>query len=204
MRASISQGLCYWLRATIDPGEVFRALKADPRKASVSFWITFIFSLLYSITPLLLQWSGIRPAIPPWMPLEAERYYLYQPLWTIPWGLATWIMIAGMCHLLAISGREEAAGGQFEDALAVFAIAWVVPSFYFMWIPETLVAPFLGRGTFPVWLEMLRLMVLPVIWQVYLVARGLRTTHQASWARGIAIGLFTYTAFFVMFLAFMR
>jgi hypothetical protein len=201
---SISRGLSYWFRATINPGEVFQELRAEPHKKSVGFRIIFIFGLLYTITPLLLQVAGIRPAIPPWMPVRTERYYIYQPLWTIPWGLVIWIMIAGMCHLLATDGREGVAGGQFEGALAVFAVAWVVPSFYFMWIPETFIAPLLGRDAFPMWLEMLRLMVLPVIWQVYLVALGLRITYCTIWLKGIAIGLLSYVVFFIMFLAFMR
>jgi hypothetical protein len=118
-------------------------------------------------------------------------------------------MIAGISHLLAIAGREsedqdDATGFQFEDALVVVAIGWVVPSFYFMWLPETFWAPFMGRGAFPQWVELLRLSVFPVIWQVYLIASGMRSTHKIGWARALFIGLMSEGVFFTMFLAFMR
>jgi hypothetical protein len=103
---------------------------------------------------------------------------------------------------LAIAGPRQRTGYQFEDALLVCALGWVVPNLICMWIPETLLAP-LGVE-WPQWLEIPRLMVVPVLWQTALVTVGLRTTHQIGWIRAILIGLLSVVVFFVMFLAFMR
>jgi hypothetical protein len=51
---------------------------------------------------------------------------------------------------------------------------------------------------------MVRLSVFPVVWQILLIAVGLRKTHNVFWFKGIAIGLLTVVVFFFMFLAFMR
>lgn len=205
MVTNIRLALRYWFEATIRPGKVIEAFQANPQKVAISFWINFIFAALYSITALLLYLGSVPLAIPPWMPVEAEVYYLYQPLWTIPWGLATWIMISGISHLIAIAGRQDQQGAlQFEDALAVVAIGWVAPSFYFMWLPETFLVPFLGNEFMPAWLNLLRVSFFPVIWQTYLVAMGMRKTHQTTWIRALVIGVTSEVVFFMMFLAFMR
>jgi hypothetical protein len=54
------------------------------------------------------------------------------------------------------------------------------------------------------WVETLRLMVIPPLWQSLFVAVGLRETHEVGWGAGIGIGLVTVVVFFVSFLAYMR
>jgi hypothetical protein len=39
--------------------------------------VNLIFALLYSITALIYHAIGRLPAIPPWIPLPEETYYLY-------------------------------------------------------------------------------------------------------------------------------
>jgi uncharacterized membrane protein HdeD (DUF308 family) len=46
--------------------------------------------------------------------------------------------------------------------------------------------------------------VIAPLWQIALVAVGLRVTHEAGWPRAIFIGVVTVALSFVMFLAFMR
>jgi hypothetical protein len=72
-----------------------------------------------------------------------------------------------------------------------------------MWIPETLLVP-VGGVFWPEWVEMLRLTIIPPLWQTAIVAFGLRETYEVSWGKGIAIGLLSVLIFFIMFLAFMR
>ena len=157
---------------------------------------------MYTVTVVIYTLIGRQPAFAPWIPIPPERYYLYQAVWTIPWGLATWILMAGICHLLAIAGPRQHIGYQFEDALMVCGLAWIVPNLICMWMPETLLVP-LGV-TWPGWLETLRIMVIPPLWQTTLVALGLRITHDIGWLRAILIGLLSVVVFFVLFLAFMR
>ena len=167
-------------------------------------WILFLFSLMYSFTSFILYSVKVLPAIDPWLPIAKEQYYLYQTFWTIPWGLATATMMAGVAHIIAVLGRQRSSTFTFEDAMAVNAIAWVIPSFVFMWLPETLVVPFYGGAPWPSWFEVMRLSVLAPVWQVILIVMGMRKTHAVSWRRGIIIGLIAVALSFIMFLPFMR
>lgn len=117
--------------------------------------------------------------------------------------MTTWIAFSGVAHLLALAGRTRAASYQFQDALVVCGMAWVGPSMMLMWISKTLLMPIVG-AFWPMWIETLRLMVIPVAWQILLVRIGLRETHQVGWLRGLGIGLVTVLVFFVAFLAYMR
>ena len=203
MQTNIIDALIYWLRATFQPIDAIIELKYPPNKVAVAVWINVIFAALYAITALIYYAIGRLPAVEPWMPIREEVYYLYQVVWTIPWGLITWIAFSGVAHLLAIAGKENPTAHTYEDALAVCGLGWVVPSAILMWIPETLLVPIFGVF-WPAWVETLRLMVLPVAWQIVLVAVGLRETHAVGWVRGLGIGVMTVAVFFISFLAYMR
>lgn len=203
MTSNIIRAIKYWFRATLKPREVVEEFQSDPHKVVVSFWIAFLFSLLYSITAFLLYISHYLPAFPPWIPIDIEVYYLYQTFWTVPWGLATWIMISGFCHLLSLLGKKDFSKYKFEDALAVCSVGFVVPWTFFTWIPETFIVPFFGVF-WPLWIELLRVMIFPTIWQTLLIAIGLRKTHEVGWTKGIGIGILTVITFFIMFAAFIR
>ena len=194
----------YWFTAIVKPDRVFEALKSNPDKLSISLWIIFFFSLMYSITAFILYSVKILPAIAPWLPVAKGQYYLFQTIWTIPWGLATAIMMAGVAHIIAVSGRRETSVFRYEDAMAVNAIAWIVPSFVLMWLPETLVVPFYRAVPWPSWLEVLRLFVLAPVWQIILTATGMRKLYLVSWVRGVVIGVIMVGISFLMFLPFMR
>ncbi len=203
MTSNVVSAIKYWLSATLWPKQAIVELKYHPNKVAVAVWINVIFAALYAITALIYYAIGRLPAVEPWMPISPEKYYLYQIFWTIPWGLITWIAFSGVAHLLAIAGREAPTSYTYEDALVVCGLAWVVPNAILMWIPETLLVPFFG-AFWPAWIEILRLMVLPVAWQIVVIAMGLRETHKVGWLRGIAIGAATVLIFFISFLAYMR
>ncbi len=203
MTSTIGEALRYWLRTTVQPRRAIRDLLIERNRVAIAVWINLIFAVLYAGTALIYHAIGRLPAVEPWMPIAPERYYLYQVFWTVPWGLTTWIAFSGIAHLLAIAGRSAPASHTFEDALVVCGLAWVVPSTVLMWIPETLLVPIAG-AFWPAWVETLRLMVVPVVWQILLVAIGLKETHRVGWLRGVGIGIVTVLVFFVSFLAYMR
>lgn len=203
MKEDIIAALKYWYKATLHPSRAIEELKTHPHKLAISFWINFIFAVLYSITVIIYYLIHRLPAIPPWIPIDIKEYYLYQAFWTVPWGLATWIMISGICHLLSLIGKKEPKQYEFDDALVVCGLGWIVPNLICMWTPETLLVPISGVF-WPEWVEMLRLMVIPPIWQTAIVGIGLRKTHNVGWVRGMATGLLSVVIFFIMFLAFMR
>ena len=193
----------YWLRATLYPRKVIVELKTHPRKVGISFWINFVFAILYTITVVIYTLIGRLPAIEPWVPVAKEQYYVYQAFWTIPWGLATWVLISGIAHLLAIMGHKGQETYIFEDALVVCGIGWVVPNLILMWISETLLVPIFDVF-WPPWVEIMRLMIVPPLWQSAIIAIGLHETHDVGWVKGFIIGTITVSAFLIMFHAFMR
>ena len=113
-------------------------------------------------------------------------------------------MLASIAHVMAMLGRDNPSPCAFEDALVVNSIAWVIPSFVLMWLPETFLVPFFGGVPWPGWVDLLRLSLLAPIWQVALVVVGMRKTHGVGWIRGIVIGLVVTGVGFGMFLPIMR
>lgn len=203
MKHKIINALCYWFRSIFRPKQVFEEFASNPEKLSISLWILTLFASLYSITSILLYRAGMLPAFDPWMPIATEQYYFYQTFWTIPWGLATGMMLAGSAHVIGVLGREDKVY-TFEGALAVVTIAWVIPSFILMWLPETIISLFFEDVPWPDWVEIARLAILAPIWQAVLTVLGIRQTHQAGWLRSIIVGLVTTGLGFLMFLPFMR
>jgi hypothetical protein len=123
---------------------------------------------------MILYQVGRLPAIDPWIPVAIEQYYFYQTFWTIPWGLTTGMMLAGIAHVIAVLGRGNTEY-TYEGALVVISISWVIPSFVLMWLPETFLPPFIAEGMpWPDWVEVIRLAVLSPIWQVCLTVIGIR------------------------------
>ena len=204
MIENVTLSLKYWYKATLHPHKTIVELKTDPRKLAISFLINFIFAILYTIT-VVIYYAVIHrlPAFPPWVPIPAQDYYFFQAFWTIPWGLATWIMMSGICHLLSIIGKNDPNQYEFDNALFICGLGWIVPNLICMWIPETLIVPIAGVF-WPEWFEVLRLMIVPPLWQTAIVSLGLRETYQLGWMRSIATGLLSVIIFFIMFLAFMR
>lgn len=204
MVENLKSAIQYWFMAIIKPVEIFRRFQSNKNKLQISLWIVLLFSFMYAITAYLLYRVGTLPAIEPWVPIAAESYYLYQAFWTIPWGLVTTIMMSGVAHVTAILGRRCTEQYFFEDALLVNALAWVIPSFVFMWMPETFIVSIIGYIPWPGWVEVLRLAIFPVVWQVILVVIGMRQTHHVGWIRGILIGVVVTSLGFLMFLPVMR
>jgi len=195
----------YCLTAITRPRGVFRAMSTHSDRLNICLWILVLFAGLYSVTSMLLYLSGRLPLMDPWMPIAKEDYYLYQTFWTIPWGLATAILMAGIAHIMAVLGREN-KNYSFEAALSVISISWVVPSFVLMWLPETFVAP-LVPGNMPiwsVWIDVVRLSILAPLWQVALTTIGIQVSHQIGFPRALLIGVVTTVVSFLMFLPFMR
>jgi hypothetical protein len=194
----------YLLKAIIRPGIVFDDFNARSDKLQISLWLLFFFALFYSFTALILYFTEVLSVIEPWIPIPVDKYYLYQAFWTIPWGLATAMMLAGISHVIAVVGRGNDLHFFYEDALLVTSVAWVIPSFVLMWLPETLIVPFFGEVPWPAWIDLLRLSILAPIWHIALVVIGIRKTHRVGWLRGFVIGLVFVGVSFGMFLPIMR
>jgi hypothetical protein len=204
MSPPLITALKHWFQAVPFPGRVIRDLKDSSHALPIAFWNVTAFGFLYTITVAIFYFLlDHQPTFAPWLPVPLEVYYLGQIFWTIPWALATWILIAGAAHLSARAGRAQEPTFHFDHALAVCGLAWIVPAFYTQWLPETFIFPLFGQ-VWPDWLDVVRIMVLPVFWQIGLTAFGMRVTHKISWIRAALIGLLATLLSFLMFLVFIR
>lgn len=206
MNNPVLRGFRYWFVGTVRPNKILNEIKDDPNKILTAFWMNFIFAFLYSLTALISHLVGLRPSFPPWMPISEDVYYVYQAFFTIPWGLACWILLSGIAHLCALIGKNpdefNLMKNNFDSALLMISISWVIPWFYWTFLPETFIIPWGIR--FPDWFEVMRYSVFPVIWQTLLFTFGLKKTHNIKLIKSFLIAILNDGVFFVMFLAFLR
>lgn len=180
----------------------------DKQSAWIGFWVSFIFAALYSITSLLLWLTGFKPALPSVLPIPDESYYLWQTFFTVPWGIATWLITGGIIHLWnRIFMRKPKRG--LGDILGPLGIAWVLPWFFFSWLPETVLAPILGPwqpGGFPPWPEVIELVrqTVPMVWMAILMYIAVRSVYEGKWLRTVTSVILGLAVFSVMFLMFIR
>jgi len=200
----ITRTFVYWFKGIYEPRSVFARIKSDPDRLKISLCILIAFGILYSFTALFLYFADVLPVLEPWLPISREKYYLYQTFWTLPWGLATASLMAAAAKFVTMVGHKDAPALGFVDALVVISVAWVIPSFVLMWLPETLIVPFAGGAPWPDWIDLLRLSILAPVWQIGLVFIGMKETYGIGWVRSITIGLVVTSIGFGMFLPFMR
>jgi len=190
----------YWI---LRPARAAEDQLYEERSLAIGFWAIVIFALLYSITAILLWLTGFKPAFAPILPIGEESYYLWQAFFTIPWAILSWLIAGGVIHLWNyIFTRKR----KLSDFLGPAAFAFIIPWFFFTWIPETFVAPFLGPWGFPpwpVWAEMIRL-TLPVLWMAALLYIAARKVYDANWFRALGSAMLGVAAFAVMFMLFIR
>lgn len=207
----IKEALLLWFKGFIHPIKTFNEIKNKPNSLIIVTLGMVIFSVLYSLTALLFYLIKRTPVVEPWLPIDIKSYYFWQTFFTIAWSFATWILMSGTAHLITkTSKQKKTAYGDFENALVVVSIAWIIPSFYLMWIPETTFGVLSALNImpnnleFPFIFDAIRLMIIPPLWQTALTAIGLKQTHNTGWITGILIGILTTSISFFMFLVFMR
>jgi hypothetical protein len=195
----------YWLLAVSRPRDVLDVAQRDLHRVRIGFYIILVFSLFYSCTALLLWRSGRTPMLDIWMPyLQAGEYYLYQAAWTLPWTAVAWLALAGIIYLFTSLAGKEAF---YEDALMISALSVAIPYLMFWWIPETFLLPAMGPGSFVKWPELFELerkYAFPGVWQLCIVAYGMRRLNNTNRVACFFAGLFVVMAFLGLCLPFMR
>lgn len=203
MISQFGRAMQYWFAAIFRPGRTMDKFRSDPDKLNVSLLLITTFSILYAGTAALLYATQMRPTAEPWLPVAKTDYYLFQALWTVPWGLVTALALAAITHALSVMGGRPSEG-QFEDALAITSIAWAVPSFVLMWLPETFAAVVSRSVSWPGWVDVVRLAVVAPIWYVVLDFIGIRKTYGVKAVRAFAVALAFVAVSYGMFLVFIR
>lgn len=188
-------------KAVFQPCSLFKEISGSDSRVRYG-WIYFLgFSFLYSLTALLLYLRGWSPVVPTSLDLPVEKYYLYQTFFTIPvsflaMGLGT-ILAFWFSH---IAGSET----RFRDFWGPVCIASVIPTFFTMWIPETLFIPFLNSQHPPAPPYDIVRIIIGSVWTVILVIIAVRQTARIRWLAAIIIGLLSAGSIGAVFGYFLR
>ena len=147
----------------------------------------FLLVLLHTV--LIAYTLGQVPVTEPFLMIPLEKWYLIQTFTTLPVGLAGFLSYSGLTYLLCKAVRGS---GDFDQTLASQAFTVHVPTFIFMWIPETFLAPILiinGIDPFPWpgWVENLRVFVLPFVWIFIISVIALSQIHNIRWWKSLII-----------------
>jgi hypothetical protein len=195
----------YWLLAVSHPGDVLDVAQRDLHRVRIGFYIILVFSILYSLTALLLWSRGRVPLLESWVPgISPGEYYLYQAFWTLPWMVVAWLGVAGLVYLFTSMGGKEAF---YEDSLMISALSISIPYLMFWWIPETFLLPAMGPGSALRWPELFELerkYAFPGLWQLLIVAFGMRKLNNTGRHFCILAGLLAVGTFLGLYLPFMR
>ncbi len=179
----------YFYTFVINPSKATEEIAQDKSGLWAGLWWVIIFCLCYSVTVFICYLLGHTPVSKPLLPVPPEKWYLVQTFTTLPVGLAGFLAYSGLAYILC-----KASGGKadFDRTFASQAFTLFIPTFIFMWIPETLIAPFLiSHGMhavpWPDWVENLRIFVLPFIWMFTISTIALSKIHDIGWWKALFI-----------------
>ena len=184
----------YFYKFIVDPARATEEIAQDKSGFWAGLWCVVIFYVCYSVTVLIFYLLGHTPVSRPFLTIPLERWYLVQTFTTLPVGLAGFLSYSGLAYILCKIAKGE---GTFDQTVSSQAFTLHIPTFIFMWIPETLVAPFLianGMTTlpWPDWVENLRVFVLPFIWIFVISTIALSKIHNIRWWKSIIIILISF------------
>lgn len=122
--------LCW--RSLVRPRQAARmiATSADPRQG---WTVVTGFAALYSVAALAAYMTGRRPQRPLLRFIRAERYYLWQSLFTVPVTFAWMTLFASFVR----SGARRVGGsGTYESDFTMLAVGHTMPVIAAMWLPD--------------------------------------------------------------------
>ncbi len=179
----------YFYEFIVNPRQASEEIAIDRSGIWAGFWWVITFLFCYSVTVLIYYLLGHVPVSKPFLIIPLEKWYLVQTFTTLPIGLAGFLSYSGIAYLLCKAWQGK---GNFDQTFASQAFTLFVPTFIFMWVPETLLAPVLiARGVttipWPDWVENLRVFVFPFIWIFIISAIALGKIHNMRWWQSIII-----------------
>jgi hypothetical protein len=171
------------------PRKTSDQLAADPRAAWIGLWWALVFLGAYALTVLIYYLLGHEPVVRGFLTVSPQKWYLVQTFTTIPVGLAGFLSLGTLAHLIA---RAWGGTGSFESTFASQVLANVVPCILFMFVPELFVAPFIiaaGHTSlpWPGWVESLRIFILPLSWLYALSVLALARVQKIAWPKALLI-----------------
>jgi hypothetical protein len=184
----VKRVLSYALQFAATPGKASESISRDPSGVWAGFWWSMFFLTAYSMCVLIAYLLGQTPRTPGFLSVPIEKWYLVQTFTTIPIGLAGFLSYAGLAYLLC-----KAAGGKgsFEATFASQMFTTIIPCVVFMFIIDFFLAlPLSAAGIrslpWPLWVELLRVFILPFAWIFFMSAVALSRIHGIAWYAALA------------------
>ena len=205
MFARFRRAMNYWMFGVSHPAYILQFAQRDLHRVRISFYIILIFSLLSSFSSWMMWMGGRIPYWGTWIPFfPSEEYYLYQIFLSVPWFVVCYLAIAGFIYLFTCLAGKEA---YYEDSLMISSLSIAIPYLMFWWIPETFIIPIMGAGSslgWPYLFELERKFIFPGLWQLSIVALGMRKLNNTNRLICIVAGAFAVMTLFCLYLPFMR
>lgn len=190
------------------------ALAEDDRRLGLGAKALALNAFLYTLVYVFLTIGKGAPSVfTPFLAIPKETYYHYNRFMLAPSMFLAWIAAAGVAQLLS---RPLGGKGRFEDNLAVFGFATIVPSLASLLhdLPDSLLgalglldlrayevtlnSPTVWRGI------LLTLYGLSILWFLVLYPLGLAAAQRLRPTAAILAGVPAYLAYQGIFVIFNR
>lgn len=167
----------------------YTALKilSNNKKSRKYAWITILgFSFLYSLTALILYLNGWTPIVESPLPINPNIYYLVQTFYTVPVGvvgvLLSYFTAKGILKIFGIKVLQQ-------DLLGPIAFASCIPSFFTMWLVETIVAVFIKQEAWTyMTFDLIRIFG-GMIWTILLTIIAVKVINETKWYHAVITGV---------------
>lgn len=195
-----------WLR----PGTTFEKLLTEPRPISYGSLAILLVGTLYTITVIIGYLNGFGAAVPPFLPIAAQDYYLAEAFFTIP---VFWICALTLAAVVQFLSVFSGGKGKFEDCVAVAGFSLFITIIPFMWIPETIMVVFnlhspgvelAGTIGLDPTVDLIFRQCGTVLWQLTVTLIGVKKVQQLSWGKTLVIGLAGFVVYVVVFWTYIR
>ncbi len=204
--------LRYSFGTAVSPAKSLDLLSRDEHRLWHAAEAVVFAGLLYAAVSIALAAAGAVPLAPAFIDIEADNYYAWQALFSLPFVLLSWVLAAGLLHVL---GRGKKKAGTFDDSLAASGAA-AAASLVIAWVPLAVITLFMVLGMRQE--EMVGILSPPGFWQTvdiaWYVVAGLSApvfmtlaamrSHKLTPLRALAAGLLAGAVLAGMFVIFMR
>jgi hypothetical protein len=188
------------------PGRAIDELRAEPRAMFLGLAFLLAGLVVYTAVAARIYSLGYRPHAVPLTMFPADTWYLLQAFITIPVGVVAAFAFAAIAYAIC---RAWGGAGTFDATFGASAFSLHLPMLLFMWIPDIFVAPALygraGHGLpWPMWIEVLRIFLLPLPWAGIVATLGLSRVHGLTTPRAALAVLVAAVPSSLMTAAFLR
>jgi hypothetical protein len=193
----------------ISPKRTSDRLLEDPSRLRLGILAWLLLSVLYGLAAFIGGLNGLGAVTQPYLPIPAEKYYLWMGPFTPVIFLVVFALLAG---LIQLGSRFFAGRGAFEDTFVSVVFSFWLPLFVTMWLFEMPVLVFFpelrrsglgGLGYLPEWADTLR-QVLGILWAVIVLILSIRAVQKISLPKAAAVTIAAMLPVTIVMLTYIR